>query len=55
MDLLELMKKRRSIRSYTSEDISEENLDKILSAGLLSASGRAIRPWELNPSFQVRG
>ena len=47
MDLLELMKKRRSIRSYTSEDISEENLDKILSAGLLSASGRAIRPWEL--------
>ncbi|MGN0332983.1 MAG: nitroreductase family protein [Lachnospiraceae bacterium] len=47
MELLELMKQRRSVRAYTSEDISEKNLDQILRAGLLSASGRAIRPWEL--------
>lgn len=47
MDLLEVMKRRRSVRSYTSEDISEKNLDMILEAGLLSASGRAIRPWEM--------
>lgn len=47
MELLELMKQRRSVRAYTSEDISKENLDQILNAGLLSASGRAIRPWEL--------
>ena len=47
MDLLEIMRQRRSVRSYTSEDVSEENIRKILEAGLLSASGRAIRPWEL--------
>lgn len=47
MDLLELMKQRRSVRSYTCEMVSEEDLNKILMAGLLSASGRAIRPWEM--------
>lgn len=47
MDLLEMMRQRRSVRSYTSESISEENINKILEAGLLSASGRGIRPWEL--------
>lgn len=46
MDLLEIMRKRRSVRTYTAEPVSEENLEKILKAGLLSASGRAIRPWE---------
>lgn len=46
MDLLEIMRKRRSVRTYTGEPVSEENLEKILKAGLLSASGRAIRPWE---------
>lgn len=47
MELLDVMRKRRSVRSYTSEDINEEKLNKILEAGLLSASGRAIRPWEM--------
>lgn len=47
MDLLEIMMQRRSVRSYTSEEVSEENIGKILKAGLLSASGRKIRPWEL--------
>ena len=46
MDLLEIMQKRRSVRNYTGEKVTEENLLKILQAGLLSASGRAIRPWE---------
>lgn len=30
MDLLEIMRKRRSIRSYTQEQIPEESLMKIL-------------------------
>ncbi len=47
MDLLEIMRQRRSVRAYTAEDIKEEDLNTILEAGLLSASGRAIRPWEL--------
>ena len=46
MDLLEIMRTRRSIRSYKNESVSEENITKILEAGLLSASGKAIRPWE---------
>lgn len=46
MELLELMRTRRSIRSYTEERVSEEDINKIVQAGLLSASGKAIRPWE---------
>lgn len=46
MDLLEIMRKRRSIRSYSSEEIPEESLMKVLQAGLLSPSGKAKRPWE---------
>lgn len=47
MELLEIMKNRRSVRKYTSEPISDDNLQKILQAGLLSASSRSIHPWEL--------
>ncbi|MCD8215651.1 MAG: nitroreductase family protein [Clostridiales bacterium] len=47
MGLLEVMQKRRSVRSYTGEAVAEEDLKKILQAGLLSASSRAKRPWEL--------
>lgn len=47
MDLLEIMQNRRSIRKYTGEKISDEALEKVLQAGLLSASSRARRPWEL--------
>lgn len=46
MTLLDMMQKRRSVRSYTGEKIAEEDLRRILQAGLLSASGRGIRPWE---------
>ena len=47
MNLLEIMQNRRSVRKYTGEPVSEENLTKVLQAGLLSASSRGIRPWEL--------
>ena len=46
MDLLDQMKHRRSVRSYTGQLIAEEALKKVLQAGLLSASSRSIRPWE---------
>lgn len=46
MELLELMRTRRSIRSYTEEKVSEDDVKKIVQAGILSASGKAIRPWE---------
>lgn len=46
MDLLEVMRTRRSIRSYKQECVKEEDITKIIEAGLLSASGKAIRPWD---------
>lgn len=46
MELLEIMQNRRSVRSYTKEPVNDKQMEKILQAGLLSASGRAIRPWE---------
>ena len=44
MRLLEMLQKRHSIRKYPAADISDQDLQTILQAGLLSASGRAVRP-----------
>lgn len=46
MELLEIMRRRHSIRQYTGEAVPEDKIETILKAGMLSASGRAIRPWE---------
>lgn len=46
MELIQMMQNRRSVRTYTGEPVPEELLEKILQAGLLSATGKAIRPWE---------
>lgn len=47
MTLLDTMLSRRSIRNYTGEPLSKEDLDKILQAGLSSPSGKGLYPWEL--------
>ena len=47
MELLEMMRRRRSVLHYTGETVPEEKLNMILQAGLLSASGKGARPWEL--------
>ena len=46
-DVLAALRARRSVRAYTGEHIPDEVLDQVLEAGLLAASGRGIRPWEL--------
>lgn len=46
MELLEIMKNRRSVRKYTGEAVPEEKLEMILKAGLLAPSGRNLKPWE---------
>lgn len=46
MDLLEVMRNRRSVRTYTGEAVPEEKIEQILKAGLLSASGKNLKPWE---------
>ncbi len=45
--MLNVFLNRRSIRSYSGEPIPMDKLNMIIMAGLSSASGRAIRPWEL--------
>ena len=46
MNLLEIMRHRRSVRKYTGEKIDETKLEQILQAALLAPSGRARQPWE---------
>ena len=46
-ELLKIMQNRRSVRKYTGETVTEQDLQQIIRAGLLSPSGREIRPWEL--------
>lgn len=47
MELLSIMKNRRSIRQYTDEAIPKEHLKKIVQAGLLAPSSKNIRPVEM--------
>lgn len=46
MNFMDILLKRRSVRSYSQEPIEEEVLKQILQAGLAAPSGRAKRPWE---------
>lgn len=46
-EMLQIFQGRRSVRNYSGEPVPMEKLNMILEAGLMSASGRAIRPWEL--------
>jgi len=46
MEALEAIRKRRSVRAYTGETIPKEDLEKIVDAGRLAASGNNRQPWE---------
>lgn len=46
MELIELMRNRRSVRQFTGERVPDEKVEKVVQAALLSASGKATRPWE---------
>lgn len=46
MELMNLLQHRHSVRSYTGEAVSDEALNQILQAGLISASSRSLCPWE---------
>lgn len=45
MEILDLIKSRRSIRSYLSEKVSQELIKKILEAGRWAPSGLNNQPW----------
>ncbi len=44
--MLELLRKRRSIRTFTPEKIAPEAVEKLIEAALRSPSSRGINPWE---------
>ena len=46
MEMLEVMRRRRSVRRYTEEKISDEQLKQIVSAALLAPSGHSKYPCE---------
>jgi len=44
-EVLEAIRQRRSIRKYTQEDVSEDDLQTILEAGRWAPSGLNNQPW----------
>ena len=46
MDALEAIRKRRSVRKYTGDPIPREDLEKIVDAGRLAATGNNKQPWD---------
>lgn len=46
MDLFEAIKQRRSIRAYTEENVSEEEVKKLIEAARWAPSAGNIQPWE---------
>jgi len=44
--MLDLLKRRRSIRQYRGEKLNKDQVDKLVKAALLAPSSRGIRPWE---------
>ena len=46
MDIFEGIKTRRSIRKFSSEEVSAEAIAKILEAGRWAPSGKNNQPWK---------
>ena len=58
VDLKEVLKKRRSIRKFTDDSISDELIDELLHAGMSGPSACNRQPWEFyvikNPEMLVK-
>jgi nitroreductase len=46
MDALEAIRKRRSVRKFTGDPIPREDLETIVDAGRLAATGSNKQPWD---------
>jgi nitroreductase len=46
MDAMEAIRRRRSVRKYTGDAIPREDLETIVDAGRLAASGGNRQPWD---------
>jgi len=47
MELLEIIKKRRSIREFLDKEIEKEKIEKIVEAGLWAPSAANRQPWKI--------
>ncbi|TRO47109.1 hypothetical protein E2P47_04925, partial [Candidatus Bathyarchaeota archaeon] len=45
MEVFEAIQKRHSVRSYLSDEVSSEKLEKLLEAARLAPSAGNIQPW----------
>jgi nitroreductase len=45
LQLDESIKGRRSVRAYTDEPVSKEQIDEVLEAGVWAPTGMAKEPW----------
>jgi nitroreductase len=46
MEALEAVRKRRSVRKFTGESIPREEIEKVIDAGRLAATGSNLQPWD---------
>jgi len=46
LDVFEAIKKRRSVRAYTSEKVSDEDVERLIEAARWAPSAGNIQPWE---------
>lgn len=46
LDVFEAIKSRRSVRAFTNEDVSEEEVSKLIDAARWAPSAGNIQPWE---------
>jgi len=46
LDVFGAIRKRRSIRAFTREDVSEEEIEKLIDAARYAPSAGNIQPWE---------
>ena len=46
MNLFEAIKSRRSVRAFTQEDVSKEEVEKLIDAARWAPSAGNIQPWE---------
>ena len=46
MDFFDLVKKRRSVRKFTNEDVPREVIEKSFRAATLAANSSNLQPWE---------
>jgi nitroreductase len=46
LDVFEAIKKRRSVRAYTSEEVPEEDVERLIEAARWAPSAGNAQPWE---------